>query len=52
VDFISLNSDEDELFHIFCPGSMFVEFVPGMGWKAGAANVPWGGEANRGQGSQ
>ena len=41
VDFLATTSDEDEIFHIFCPGERFVEFSVRGGWKTGPADRPW-----------
>ena len=41
VDFLATTSDEDECFHIFCPGQRFIEFSVRGGWKTGPANRPW-----------
>ena len=41
VDFLATTSDEDECFHIFCPGKRFIEFSVRGGWKVGRADKPW-----------
>jgi hypothetical protein len=41
IDFFAMASDEDEIFHIFCPGSEYVEFSIRNGWKLGKSNEPW-----------
>lgn len=41
VDFLATMSDEDECFHIFGPGEVFIEFSLQGGWKKGPANKPW-----------
>ncbi len=46
VDFLVTTSDEDECFHIFCPGERFVEFSVGGGWKKGRADRPWAALSN------
>lgn len=41
VDFLTAISDEDECFHIFCPGERYIEFSVRGGWKTGPSNRPW-----------
>jgi hypothetical protein len=41
VDFLATASDEDESFHIFCPGERFVEFAVRGGWRTGPSDRPW-----------
>jgi hypothetical protein len=41
VDFLSASGEEDENFHIFCPGAMYVEFSALGGWDIGPSNEPW-----------
>lgn len=40
VDFIPTFSDEDEVFHMFCPENIYVEFTSEGLWKIGKSNVP------------
>jgi hypothetical protein len=40
VDFIPLFSDEDDVFHIFCPYHIYVGFTSDGFWKIGKSNVP------------
>ena len=35
LDFLGSGSDDDELFHIFCPESMHIEYSISGGWKIG-----------------
>lgn len=41
VDFLSVTSEEDEIFHVFCPEKKYVEYSVKDGWKAGESNKPW-----------
>jgi len=41
VDFLTTISDDDECFHIFCPGKQIVVFSPIDGWKVGPSDKPW-----------
>lgn len=41
VDFIPTFSDEDEVFHIFCPEGKYIEYNSEGLWKLGKSNVPW-----------
>jgi len=34
VDFMSASSDDDEFFHIFCPGNVCLTYSLQSGWKA------------------
>jgi hypothetical protein len=43
VDFLATVSDEDESFHIFCPGDLYVELSARTGWRTGPSNGPWSG---------
>jgi hypothetical protein len=40
VDFLATTSDEDECFHVFCPGERFIEFSVRGGWKVGPFDKP------------
>jgi hypothetical protein len=41
IDILATSSEGDELFHVFCPDHMFVEYTaPGI-WKLGKSNLPW-----------
>jgi len=42
IDFLAATGDNDESFHIFCPGAVCVEFVVHRGWKIGPSDKPWG----------
>jgi len=41
IDFISTFIDDDEIFHIFCPGGKYIEFKAGGLWEIGKSNTPW-----------
>lgn len=41
IDFICASSEDDEMFHIFGPESLYVEYVCRDGWKVGRSNAPW-----------
>lgn len=41
VDFVPIFSNEDELFHIFCPMNIYVELDSKGVWKIGKSNIPW-----------
>lgn len=41
IDFLAATSDDDELFHIFCPGDKYVEFTVERGWTLGESEKPW-----------
>jgi hypothetical protein len=43
VDFLTTLSEDDECFHMFCPGSLYVEFSVAGGWKIGPSDKPWNG---------
>ncbi|WP_076350452.1 hypothetical protein [Paludisphaera borealis] len=44
VDFLATISDEDEVFHLFCPNKIVVAFSITDGWRAGPSDKPWGAE--------
>jgi hypothetical protein len=43
VDFLasSSDSDGDELFHVFGPESLYIEYRPPDVWTVGRSDVPW-----------
>jgi hypothetical protein len=41
VDFLATFSDDDECFHIFCPGNVCAAFTLRDGWKIGPCDQPW-----------
>jgi len=41
VEFLAAASDDDEYFHVFCPGGRYIECSVRGGWKTGPANKPW-----------
>jgi hypothetical protein len=49
ADFLATTSDDDELFHIFCPRNIYVEFCRDGIWRIGESNKPWP-EVQRGRG--
>lgn len=41
IDFMCASNDDDEMFHIFGPESICVEYKCLGGWKVGKSDVPW-----------
>lgn len=41
IDFLLAFSDEDEVFHIFCPEKIYITFTSEGAWMMGASDVPW-----------
>jgi hypothetical protein len=41
VEFLCLSDEDDEMFHIFCPNSEYIEYNPRSGWKIGRSDSPW-----------
>ena len=41
IDFFASASDDDELFHIFCPGNKYVRFTAQRGWALSDSDKPW-----------
>ncbi|PKG97186.1 hypothetical protein [Paraglaciecola sp. MB-3u-78] len=41
VEFICLSDEDDEMFHVFCPNSEYIEYNPCSGWKTGRSDSPW-----------
>ncbi|MEA3587245.1 hypothetical protein J6I75_02580 [Pseudidiomarina sp. 1APP75-27a] len=41
VEFLCLADQDDEMFHIFCPNSEYIEYNPYSGWRSGKSNSPW-----------
>ena len=41
IDFLTTFSDDDESFHISCPGQIWVQFSAKGGWTVGPSNKPW-----------
>jgi hypothetical protein len=41
IDFMCASSDDDEMFHIFGPESIYVEYKCLGGWNVGKSDVPW-----------
>ena len=45
VDFLTVNSDDDESFHVSCPGSLWVNFSATAGWTISPSDKPSTGES-------
>jgi len=41
IDFMSASAEDDELFHIFGPDNLYVEYTCPRGWRVGQSNAPW-----------
>ena len=41
VEFLCLSDEDDEMFHVFCPNSEYIEYNPYSGWKTGRSDSPW-----------
>lgn len=41
LDFICTTGEDDEMFHIFGPEHLYLEFRPDQGWIIGKSNAPW-----------
>jgi len=41
IDFICASKEDDEMFHIFGPENLYVEYACPDGWRIGKSNVPW-----------
>jgi hypothetical protein len=43
IDFFPISSGAagDELFHVFGPESLYIEYVAGGPWRVGRSDVPW-----------
>jgi hypothetical protein len=41
VHFLGVASDDDELFHVFCPDKVYLEYSVASGWKIGKSDQPW-----------
>jgi hypothetical protein len=41
VDILATTSDDDECFHIRCPGKRFIRFSVSGGWKTGPSDMSW-----------
>lgn len=41
IDFLGSISDDDEIFHIFGPNNLYIEYSVCDGWKVGKSNEPW-----------
>ena len=43
VEFLSTFSDDDECFHVFCPGDLFIGYSLHAGWQLSSSNQPSAG---------
>lgn len=41
IDFLCTSSDNDEMFHIFGPESLYLEYRWPNGWALGKSDTPW-----------
>lgn len=41
IDFIYASTEDDEIFHIFGPENIYLEYTSSRGWKVGRSNVSW-----------
>lgn len=41
IDFICASAEDDEMFHIFGPENLYIEYTCPDGWKVGRSNAPW-----------
>jgi hypothetical protein len=41
VDFICASSEDDEMFHIFGPDNLYIEYKNIGGWEVGKSDAPW-----------
>lgn len=41
VEFMCASSEEEEMFHVFCPNSVFMEYSVLKGWRSGPSDAPW-----------
>jgi len=41
IDFIGASTDDDEMFHILGPDSLYVEYKILEGWVVGKSSTPW-----------
>jgi hypothetical protein len=41
IEFLCISTEDDEMFHIFCPNSEYIEFNPCSGWKTGRSDSSW-----------
>lgn len=41
IDFMCAAADDDEIFHIFGPESLYIEYKYADGWRIGKSNVAW-----------
>lgn len=41
IEIFGLSTHDDEIFHIFGPDDLYVDFKIVGGWTIGKSNVPW-----------
>ena len=41
VEILCLSDEDDEMFHVFCPNSEYIEYNPCSGWRIGRSDSPW-----------
>ena len=41
IEVLGSISDDDEIFHIFGPNDIYIEYKIRNGWKVGKSNEPW-----------
>ena len=44
VDFLATTSYDDDLFHIFCPGNIYIQLSNGGIWRMCESDKPWPNE--------
>lgn len=45
VEFLAAHSEDDETFHIRCPGRLVIKFSISNGWRIGPSDRPWGSDS-------
>jgi hypothetical protein len=41
IDFVCASAEDDEMFHVFGPDSLYVEYTCADGWRVGKSSAPW-----------
>lgn len=41
IDFLGCSSEDDEIFHVFGPDNLYVEYSIKEKWRIGKSNTPW-----------
>lgn len=41
IDFLGCSTEDDEMFHIFGPENLYIEYSVKEAWKIGKSNKPW-----------